>query len=200
MNHAIYKRMIALAADYYREFGTSLSGLTGEIGEYYAAISLDLKLAVNGTPGYDGVDKNNKLHQIKSAVSKSTPNTFSHINVKHNWHYIDFVFMSKTYKLIGIYQLTKEDLKLAQTKAGIKYKSITEAQIKEYGKIVSSNRRKTQACTLEVSKTEYIRRTVYDNPYIRTDALMNILKKQGYDISNRNSINSILCKVKAGRL
>ena len=110
------------AIDYYRLTGKPL-GITGEIGEYYAAKYLDLELADARTPGYDAIGPNNKLIQVKSlAVSETKKNKgrVGTIRLEHEWDTVVLVLMNQFFEPRAIYEAERDAITLALKALGSK--------------------------------------------------------------------------------
>ena len=115
--------MAKLAAiDYYRLTGKPL-GITGEVGEYYAAKHLGLELAEARTSGYDAIGPNKKLIQIKSrAISESKKNKgqVGTIRLEHEWDTVILVLMNEVFELRAIYEAERKIIKKALKAPGSK--------------------------------------------------------------------------------
>ena len=124
--------------------GKHISGITGEIGEYYTAKLLNLSLvATPNNPGFDAIDKffYAKKYQIKSA-SFTEKYSINHVQFNHTcrtqkWDFIVFCIMNINYEIISIYKMNKKQLRVAQTKSMAKYKCITLGRIVKYAELVN---------------------------------------------------------------
>ena len=110
------------AVDYYNLTGKPL-GITGEIGEYYAAKLLEFELADVRTPGYDAIGPNNKLIQVKSrAVSDSKKNKgqVGTIRLEHEWDTVVLVLMNQFFEPLAIYEAERDAITQALKAPGSK--------------------------------------------------------------------------------
>ena len=135
-----YRELRRVAINHRLLTGTTLAGLTGEVGEWITAKICGLKLVTKANnPGYDATRSKTKI-QIKSAILSPvfglTQVCYSHVSTSHKWNIILFLIMDIQYMPICIYSMTKADLRKAQTTSGKKYKSITYNQIKKNGKLI----------------------------------------------------------------
>ena len=190
--HRHYERLQEIAAQHFELFGVVIPGLTGEIGEYHVARILNLRLATKqNNPGYDAKSEVGIKHQIKSCVPGKSIGHFGHINIKQDWHIVDFCFMDNSYKVQYIYQMNKEKLNLAQTKSGKTYSSITGQQVIKYGLL-------KYVIKPDISRLTAIRQLLLENK--STKNILKELKRAGYDISKKNSIYSCISSVRTGKL
>ena len=199
-----YRVLHKIAIQHKKLTGNSIAGLTGELGEWYTAKLLNLKLTKDqNTPGYDAVDNKGKKHQIKAGLPtysiSDTPSwKFNHVCRLHKWHYIDFCYFDNFYTPVRIMQLDKKALNMAQTISGEKYKSITSQGIDKYGEIVYCNTEAEDEFynigNNSKSKYEYIRELVFKRHASKT--IIQLLNMHGYDTSNINSIRSMISQAR----
>lgn len=112
-----------VAIDYYRLTGKPL-GITGEIGEYYAAKHLGLELAEARTPGFDAYGTNRRRIQIKSRSipqsKKLTGQRLGSIRLEHEWDVVILVLMDKNFEPFEMYEADRESIEEALRKPGSK--------------------------------------------------------------------------------
>lgn len=112
-----------VAIDYYRLTGKPL-GITGEIGEYYAAKHLGLELAEARTPGFDAYGTNRRRIQIKSRSiqqsKKLTGQRLGSILLEHEWDVVILVLMDKNFEPFEMYEADRESIEEALRKPGSK--------------------------------------------------------------------------------
>ena len=110
------------AVAYYRLTGKPL-GITGEIGEYFAAKYLGLKLAEARKPGFDAYGKDGRRIQIKSRVipemSKLSGQVGS-IRFKYEWDTVVFVLMDRSFEPWAMYEADRKSIEEALVKLGSK--------------------------------------------------------------------------------
>ena len=131
------------AVEYYDLTGKPL-GITGEIGEFYAAECLDLELAGARTSGYDALDKAKRKIQIKSrAVEEGRPLggvRVGSINLKHEFDVVLLVLMNKRYEILQMHEADRAAVKKALTRPGSKARnergSLAASQFIRIGKQV----------------------------------------------------------------
>ena len=111
------------AIDYYKFTGKPL-GITGELGEYFAAKFLNLKLADARTPGYDAVDQNGNMIQVKSRVipdiNKLSGQRTGSIRLDHQWDMVVLVLMNQFLELQAIHEAEREPISNALSAPGSK--------------------------------------------------------------------------------
>lgn len=102
------------AISYYKLTGKPL-GITGEIAECEAARLMDLELAEARSPGYDAIDKNGKLIQIKARrIAEDRRNKSQRvgsIRLDHKWDSVMLVLMDEQYDVFAIYEAEREAIK-----------------------------------------------------------------------------------------
>lgn len=120
---AILARARDAAVEYYDLTGKPL-GITGEIGEFYAAEELGLDLAPPRAAGYDATDpRSGKTIQIKSRAldnAKHHAGQVGSINLNHAFDMVLLVLMNKRYELQEIYEADRATVKAALLKPGSK--------------------------------------------------------------------------------
>ena len=111
------------AIDYYRLTGKPL-GITGEIGEYFAAKHLGLELADARTPGFDAYGRDGRLIQIKSRSIPQGKNLsgqrIGSIRLHHEWDVVVLVLMDKFFEPYAIYEADRKSIEEALIKPGSK--------------------------------------------------------------------------------
>ncbi|MCV9962195.1 hypothetical protein OIU34_09820 [Pararhizobium sp. BT-229] len=117
---ACLERARDVAVEYYRLTGKPL-GITGEIGEYFAAKLLGLDLAVARTAGYDAVGADGRRVQIKSrALSSTGSHRVGGIKLTHDWHTVVLVIMSQDFVPLVIYEAERAAVEKAILAPGSK--------------------------------------------------------------------------------
>ncbi|MCH8863403.1 MAG: hypothetical protein IID51_12980 [Proteobacteria bacterium] len=121
---AVLARAKDAAVEYYDLTGKPL-GITGEIGEFYAAEELGLKLAPARAAGYDATDpRNGKTIQIKSrALDEAKPlggQRVGSINLNHEFDVVLLVLMNKRYELLAMHEADRAAVEVALKKPGSK--------------------------------------------------------------------------------
>jgi hypothetical protein len=121
---AILARAKDAAVEYYELTGKPL-GITGEIGEFFAAEALGLDLAPPRAAGYDATDpRSGKTIQIKSrALDEAKPlggQRIGAINLKHEFDTVLLVLMNKRYELLAMHEADRAAVEEALLKPGSK--------------------------------------------------------------------------------
>lgn len=146
-NHEIAKHcndLIKVANEHRDIFGTVIPGLTGIIGELYAAIYLEIHLTdTQNTMCYDAIDEEGVKYQIKSATPRRLKTDrelwqYCRVTEKHSWDRLIFIMLSSYYELIAIYEVERDILKL-RTEASIKHNVISSGFIIEHGILIYSD-------------------------------------------------------------
>ena len=136
-----YDELRKVASRHRRLTGNTISGLTGELGEYFASKLLKLRIArKNNNPGYDAIRGKTKV-QIKTGIPVYSASNkpywqFSHVSTSHNWNIIVFVFLTIRYEVKYMYCMSKTALRKAQTVSAKKHSSITGTQVMKFGERV----------------------------------------------------------------
>lgn len=111
------------AVAYYRLTGKPL-GITGEIGEYFAAKHLGLKLAEARKPGFDAYGKDGRLIQIKSrSIPRSkrlSGQRIGTIRLDRNWNSVVLVLMDEFFEPFAIYEADRRSIEEVLVKPGSK--------------------------------------------------------------------------------
>lgn len=119
----ILERAKLAAVDYYQLTGKPL-GITGEIGEYYAAKYLGLELAEARTAGYDATDKSGRRIQIKArSIAKRNMKPgqrLGSIKLEHDWDAVILVIMDEKFQPQAMYEAGRAEIEEALTKPGSK--------------------------------------------------------------------------------
>ena len=109
----------AVAQEFYELTGKPL-GITGEVGEYWAAKLLNLTLADARTPGYDALDSTGKRIQIKARliqdVKKITGHKMGAIKVDAEFDSVMLVILQNDYEPVAIYEASREQVEAALSK------------------------------------------------------------------------------------
>ncbi len=124
---SVLKAAKRAAVAYYRLTGKPL-GITGEMGEYFAAKHLGLKLAEARTPGFDAYGKDGRLVQIKSRSiprSKGKGKGLSgqrtgSIQLNREWNSVVLVLMDEFFEPFAIYEADRKSIEKALVKPGSK--------------------------------------------------------------------------------
>ena len=114
---------IKILAKKYKDLTGKPLGVTGEIGEIYAAQILDLELSDARQPGYDATKGENGeeiKYQIKSRCLKNQKITgrVGAIRFKHEWHFVLLVLLDEDYEVTSIYQANRGVLAEEMSKPG----------------------------------------------------------------------------------
>lgn len=100
----------ALAIRYKKLTGKPL-GITGEIGEFTAAILLNIELCGARQAGYDGIRNGTEKIQIKSrCADKLTSGKLGKISGKHEFDYLVFVWLDEQFEPKAIYEANRKDV------------------------------------------------------------------------------------------
>lgn len=113
----------AAAVEYYQLTGKPL-GITGELGEFYAAKYLDLELAEARAAGYDATDKAGRLVQIKSrsipSSKRITGQRLGSIRLDHEWDVVVLVLMDELFEPYAMYEADRAAIEAALLRPGSK--------------------------------------------------------------------------------
>ena len=139
----VLERAKAAAIDYYRLTGKPL-GITGEIGEYYAANHLNLELADARTAGYDATDQAGRRIQIKArsiAAKDMRPGQrVGSIRLDHDWDAVVLVIMDELFEPQIMYEAERGAIEEALTRPGSKARNergaLAVSKFKSIGKQV----------------------------------------------------------------
>ena len=142
----ILERAKSAAIDYYQLTGKPL-GITGEIGEYYAAKYLGLTLSDARTAGYDAIDSSGRRIQIKArsiAAQKMPPGQrLGSIRLEHDWDVVVLVVMDEMFEPQFMYEADRRAIEEALTKPGSKARNergaLALSKFKSIGKQVWPN-------------------------------------------------------------
>ena len=120
---ALLSKAKAIAAEYYKLTGKPL-GITGEIGEYLAAVHLELKLAPAREAGFDAWDKSGaKIHITSRSVrsnKKAASQKLGSIRLDKNWDSVLLVLMNEHFELVSMHQAERQDVSKALLMPGSK--------------------------------------------------------------------------------
>ena len=120
---SVLKAAKRAAVAYYRLTGKPL-GITGEMGEYFAAKHLGLKLADARTPGFDAYGKDGRLIQIKSRSiprsKKLSGQRIGSIRLDRKWNSVVLVLMDEFFEPFAIYEADRKSIEEALVKLGSK--------------------------------------------------------------------------------
>ena len=110
------------AQEYYKLTGRPL-GVTGEMGEYWAAKLFGLKLEVVRFPGYDAIESiTGKTVQVKARVVQKSTNysreTIGEFKLKQPWDTAMVVVLKKDFDPIAIYEASKTNVIEALSRPG----------------------------------------------------------------------------------
>lgn len=118
---SVLKAAKRAAVSYYRLTGKPL-GITGEIGEYFAAKHLGLKLADARTRGFDAYGKDGRLIQIKSrSIPRSkrlSGQRIGTIRLDCEWNSVVLVLMDEFFEPFAIYEADRKSIEEALVKPG----------------------------------------------------------------------------------
>lgn len=118
---SVLKAAKRAAVSYYRLTGKPL-GITGEIGEYFAAKHLGLKLADARTRGFDAYGKDGRLIQIKSrSIPRSkrlSGQRIGTIRLDREWNSVVLVLMDEFFEPFAIYEADRKPIEEALVKPG----------------------------------------------------------------------------------
>lgn len=83
-------------------------GITGEIGEYEAAMKLQCTFVRARNAGHDLIDRNGKEVQVKTRVIRDNKSqrvpTISESKEGKTWHYVLLVLLNPDYEVTAIYE------------------------------------------------------------------------------------------------
>ena len=120
---SVLKAAKRVAVAYYRLTGKPL-GITGEMGEYFAAKHLGLKLVEARMPGFDAYGKGGRLIQIKSrSIPRSkrlSGQRIGTIRLDRKWDSIVLVLMDEFFEPFAIYEADRKFVQEALVKPGSK--------------------------------------------------------------------------------
>ena len=120
---AILERARQAAVDYYALTGKPL-GITGEYGEYIAAVRLGLELADARTAGYDAVDRHGRRIQIKARSiprrKKLVGQQLGSIRLDHEWDVVIVVIMDELFEVRWMFEAERDVIKAALSAPGSK--------------------------------------------------------------------------------
>ena len=113
----------AAAVEYYRLTGKPL-GITGELGEFYAAKYLDLELADAREAGYDATDRSGRHVQVKSRSIPSTKKIagqrLGSIRLDHEWDVVVLVLMDELFEPYAMSEADRDAIEAALKRPGSK--------------------------------------------------------------------------------
>ncbi len=101
-----------LAKEYRQITGKPL-GITGEIGEYYAADTLNLNLTLARNPGYDAIAQDGRRIQIKTRciLPNAKPGQrIGCIRFTYEWDTVMLVLINENYELMEIYEAKRDNV------------------------------------------------------------------------------------------
>ena len=133
----ILRQLMTSAANYYRLTGKPI-GITGEVGEYWAATHLNLILEPVRSPGYDAID--GRKVQIKSRLIKSSRHLHGRmgaISLKHEWDTVMLVLMEKEFEPFAIYEVTRTDIIKALSKTNANSRQRGQLAITEFKRLAT---------------------------------------------------------------
>lgn len=120
---AVLEQAKEAAIEYYELTGKPL-GITGELGEYYAAQLLDLELAEARTAGFDATDEQGSKIQIKSRRLPPGKKKYSQrvggIKLDNEWDLVALVLLTEHFDPYEIYEADRPSIAEALTKPGSK--------------------------------------------------------------------------------
>ncbi len=100
----------------YRDLTGKPLGITGEVGEFYAAELLGLQLAEVRCPGHGAVGPDGRRVQIKARClpdPKRRDGRVSQIKFDHAWDTVALVLMDLDFEPLAVYETRREDVKKA---------------------------------------------------------------------------------------
>ena len=131
----ILERVKIPASQYYKLIGKSLR-ITGEYGEYLAAKRLNLKLAEVRTAGYDAVDPNGRLIQIKTrqipSEIKIAVKKIGSFQFNHQWDAVQLVVIDEHFELRWIFEAGRAAIETALNKTPSNNRRHGALKIKEF--------------------------------------------------------------------
>ena len=123
----VIEMAVQAATDYRRLTGKPL-GIAGEVGEYLAAKHLNLKLVGARTPGYDAIDQNGKLIQVKTRLipehKHSGSQMISKINTNYKWDSAIFVHLNEYFELQAMHEAERAAIEHALNLPGSKARNL----------------------------------------------------------------------------
>ncbi len=119
----ILDRARRAAIDYYALTGKPL-GITGEIGEYFTAKLLDLKLLAARSPGCDALDGKGRKIQIKARRilqdKRLGGQRVGSIRLDHAWDSVMLILLDESFEPLVIYQADRDAVAKALKRPGSK--------------------------------------------------------------------------------
>jgi len=110
-------------AKQYREITGKPLGITGEVGEYVAAVLLGLSLTNARQPGYDAIAPDGHRVQIKARCilpDSSVAQRMGSIKLDHEWDTVLLVLMDINFEPLKIYEAQRADVERELIKPGSK--------------------------------------------------------------------------------
>jgi hypothetical protein len=112
----------------YRNLTGKPLGVTGEVGEFTAAESMNLRLTGARQPGYDAVASDgHRRIQIKARCilpeSKKSQHLGS-IRLKHEWDTVMLILMDADFEPLEIYEAKRSDIERELNKPGSKARNV----------------------------------------------------------------------------
>lgn len=145
-----------IAIKYYGLTSKSL-GITGEIGEYEAALKLGCTLQTARTPGHDIIDCDNNRVQVKTRCirdkkSQRVP-TIIKSEEKKEWDYVVLVLLDPNYEVIEILRADKntveEHLSKPRPKGGKARRDMPISEFKIISTVVWPNSKRSRKNTIQ---------------------------------------------------
>ena len=141
--HEILDQVRKLASRYYILTNKPL-GVTGEIGEHFAAKYLDLRLAPPREPGFDAINNKGQKIQVKARCipsgEKFGAQRLGRIRLEQDWDKVVFVHMYECFEPVIMYQAERLEVEKALTTPGSKARnergSLSYSKFKSISKIV----------------------------------------------------------------
>ena len=134
----VLERARRAAVDYYNLTKRPL-GITGEIGEFEAAIRLKLKLAEVRAPGYDAKDRRGRKIQIKSRSiprsKKLVGQKLGLIKLEKDWEIVLLVHLDENLEPLAMYEANRKSIKAALGKTKSKARARGALTLTEFIKI-----------------------------------------------------------------
>lgn len=133
----VLARAKTVAHEFYQLTGKPL-GITGEVGEYWAAKLLNLQLADARTPGYDALDQNGKRIQIKARLVQDVNKIngmMGAIKLDTEFDSVMLVLLQNDFEPVGIYEATRAQVEEALVKTDGKARQRGVLAINEFKRL-----------------------------------------------------------------
>lgn len=131
-----------LAREYYELTGRPL-GVTGEVGEYWAAKHLGVRLSAARMAGYDALDRSRRRVQIKARViftGNKKSQRIGRINLSHRFDAVILVLLNEAYEPLQMYRADRKAVEQALLAPGSTARNekgaLAVSKFKSIGKLI----------------------------------------------------------------